>query len=598
MELNFNNLQKDSSGRLRFSGISSGMDTQALVDSMIEAKRISARNIEDRIDVNETRMTALSELKTLSTKFKNSLDLLRSPKGFSDTDVFNTKQAFASSRAKSGAPAGHKASSSGEVVGITVDDTAVTGSHTIEVLQVARAHQVRSGSFTSPTKPLSEQGFSSGDIEINGQKISIGDKDSLLDVRDRINNTSKMNVTASVISVSDTEHYLVLTSKETGEDAQISFGESTQAVHNALGLTKAGTNTVKNELQSAQNALIRVDGLGVDIERQTNVIDDVIGGVTFELFSAEPNTEIVLDVEQDLKTIKSTIVSFVEAYNELKDFLDGQQTERVRKEGEDPSFGPLYNTTIIRQIEQKLTGLITGAVPGLENGAASLGQVGIKVNEGYRLEIDEKTLDNTLISDTKALRALFGFSFESSDPRVNVLSVGGNATYRVDDSGNPLPYYLNIAGTDDSGKIISANLKDASGKGDGGVDNGSAKVSGNTIEFTDEVGAEGLRLFFNGEKDLGPIEDIKITYTRGIADSLFDFFDDLTETSGIIDDATTEYAEQNQDYKDDVAQIDRRLALQRKTLSDKFLAMEESLHRLETLKDQIKQQTDAMNGSS
>lgn len=597
MDLNFNNLSTDSNGRLRFSGISSGIDTQNLVDSIITARRISAVSIEDKISVNETRTTAFNELQTLSKDFAEKLDVLRNPTSFLKTDIFDSKQAFTEARVKSSAPAGHVASQANAVLGVNITGEATNGTHVVEVVQLARAHQVRSDAISSKTDALAGAGFPTGDMEINGKTITVGASDSLLDLRDKINNTTDIGVNASVVSVSDSEHYLVLASKETGVANQISFGNATQANHNAFGFTASGTDTVKNEIQQAQNSIVRVDNLGVDIERATNTVDDVLEGVTLNLFKAEENTEIVVNVEPNLNEVKTAISDFVNSYNELKKFIDDQGQERVRSDesGASAKFGPLYGDNTVRQIGQELSSILTSTVAGLPSGSASLGQVGIDVNQEYLLEIDNQELDDNLLQNLEGIQKLFGLDVQTSDPRLTVSDVG-DAQTRVDANGNVLPYYVNIGGTDADGKPTSATLSTTAGQS--GANNGSVTVEGNKLTATSNTGAEGMSMFYFGEANGGAVSDVEVTFTRGVADRLFSFFDDISKTGGLIDSAKTDITTQNENLREDVVRIDQRLELQRETLTNQFLAMESAMLRLRSLQQQLTQQTNALNGGN
>ena len=62
MDLNFNNSTQTDSGNLIFSGISSGIDTQRIVDDIITARRLTAVQYEDRISLNDSRVSAFEEL--------------------------------------------------------------------------------------------------------------------------------------------------------------------------------------------------------------------------------------------------------------------------------------------------------------------------------------------------------------------------------------------------------------------------------------------------------------------------------------------------------------------------------------------------------
>ena len=239
---NLNNLSVDASGRAAFSGITSGIDFQATADAIIAARRIPAVTLENRITVNDERILALNDFRALLTILKSSLSNLRGAVSIDNaTDIFANKQVFAStSRADGIAPA-----AAGNLVGITVNNATTIGAHTLEVRRTATAHKVSSQSFTSTTTALNFAGtitVGSGTAAIS---VSVLDTDTLLDIRDRINNTNSgvtpSGVTASIVSVSATENFLILTNDKTGANITVT---DTGTVLSSLGLSS--TNGVGN----------------------------------------------------------------------------------------------------------------------------------------------------------------------------------------------------------------------------------------------------------------------------------------------------------------------------------------------------------------
>ena len=599
MELNLNNISTTESGNVRFSGISSGIDSQSLIDSLLEAKRIPAVQIEAKITQNNDRLTAIADLKALTTDFAERLDVLRGSTSFFADDVFKTKQAFTNDRDSALAPPGHVRSAAGDILGVSITDGAVKGQRVVEVLNIAKAQQIRSDAFTDTNTDLTTLGVSAGSFDVNGKTINIAAGDTLLDLRDKINATNTgetpSNVSASIVSVSATENYLVMTSTETGTTNDITF-TGAQAVHNSIGLTTVGTNNVKTELQAAEDAIFRADNLGVDITRQSNTIDDLYQGVTLDLFKAEEFTEIVIDIEDDLNSVKTAIIDFVDSYNAIREFMTDQKTESIRTEGGDPEFGALNNEGLLRQIDQRLGSLVASIVPGTENGFQSLGQVGININDDFLLEMDESVFDNKLLTNMDGIRKLFTFDAYSSDSRVSVIGHDGNLTYTVDGAGDAEPYYLNIAGTDAGGVITDANLQTAAGGGTLG--DGSITRAGNVMTVTDLSPANGLKFSFNGGASLGPVNDIEVTFTRGVADQLYSFFDNVSKSAGLLDELSTNVALEIEGQQDRVEQIDLRLDIERRTLSAKYLAMETALFQFNALREQLQKQADALNAGS
>ncbi len=599
MDFSFDNSTKTSSGNVRFSGVSSGINSQQIIDSIISARRIQVNQIEDKISLNDQRVSAIDQLQGLTKNFAASMDVLRGANSFFVDDVFDNKLAFTSSRATASAPAGHTSSAAESILSVTVDDSAVAGSHTVEVVQIAKAQQIRSDAFASKTDSLSSQGYPTGDFEINGRNITVNGSDSLLDLRDKINavnsGANATGVSASVVSVSPTESYLLLSSDETGLSNTITFGGD-QSIHNALGLTGAGTDNAKTVIQNAQNAIIRVDNLGVDVVRESNTIDDVFSGATIDLFRAEENTEIVVDIENDLNSVKAGIVDFINAYNELKSFIEDQQSEVVREEGGEPEFGVLAFDSTLRSLESRLSQVVSSIVPGVDDGYASLGQIGVSIEDDFTLAVDDGTLDNALLNNLDSVRKLFGFDFSTSDSRVSVISVGPNSAYTVDGSDVPEPYYLNIAGTDANGDLTDANFVTSAGTGNGGAGNNTVSINGKNMTILPDSNADGLKLFFNGDPNLGPVDDIEVTFTRGVADRLYNFFNDFSKTGGEADSLKLNLLEQNDDYETDISRIDSRLDLQRKNLEARFIAMETAMFQLNSLKESLSQQISAMAG--
>ena len=366
-------------------------------------------------------------------------------------------------------------------------------------------------------------------------------------------------------------------------------------VTDSLGLTNVGA--IKTELTAPVDAIVRVDGLGVDITRSSNTIDDVLEGVTLNLFKAEADTEIKIDIEADINTIKSTIGAFVDTYNALREFVADQRSEQVRIEGEDPEFGSLAFDSTLRRISDKLAELTVTNVEGIDpaSGFASISQIGIQMNTSFELEMNDSTFDNAILTNLDGVKKLFSFDFSSSDSRVHHYKHSGDPSNQVDGGGIVTPYYLNIGGTDADGNIISSNFSDTIGAGTG--NDPTVTIDGVLINVTDPSAADGLQLLYIGNPSDPAIADIEISFTRGVADTLFGFFDDVVgETDAAIESAISNLQTQNTDYDQDVTDIDTRLEITRKNLNSRFLAMEIAMSRLNSLKDTLQQYSDSLGG--
>lgn len=559
----------DKNGKLNVGGIASGIDSKAIIDSLMLARRQPAVQIEAKITANTAKISALTDFKTQMNSVVSALDKLRANPG-SSTNVFNTKAVSGTTKAASGTP-----SDIDSLLIASVGPEAQNMSHTIKIHSLAAAHQVRSDAVASTSSTLTDLGLAPGDITIGGKTISLSATDTLLDVRAKINNAGA-GVTASIVSSGPTSHYLVLTSTKTGVDNAMAIGGSA-ALTDGLGLTANGGVDIKNELVEASNAVIDVDGIE-GIERATNSISDVLSGVTLSLLKAEAGTTITLKVEPDLTAIKSAVYDFVDAYNTVRDYMAEQRTAADWNDDGvvgDSEFGPLAYDQLLRDTLSKLTSMVAGSVDGASDGFASLGQVGVVMGADYKLKVDDTILDGKLLSNVDGLKELFAFGSSVSDSRVTVLARGG-----ASESGN---YTLNITGTDADGNVTGATW------------NGEAMtINGRTLTAPD-----GTRIFFNGGANLGAVNGVTVSMSRGLADQFYDGFKDMTTTAtGSIDTQVSQLQLQNTDFKDRVTVMDDRLDVARTLLEAKYSAMEVALARLQTLQQTIESYANSLNQKS
>ncbi|MDP6429730.1 MAG: flagellar filament capping protein FliD [Rhodospirillales bacterium] len=246
MALNFDSVSINGS-RVSFSGLGTGIDFTAAVDGIVAAKAIPIDTLESRVTANTTKIEALRELRTTLNTLNNSIDGMRGAVTLGDSsNTFAAKQAFSSTSRTDGVTP----SAAGNLVGVTVDNSASVGAHDLEVRRIAAAHKISGNTFASLSSALSLSGSFSIAGPTATASITVQSSDSLADIRDRINSansgTDPTNVTASIVSVSSTEHILVLTNDDLGRGINI-FDSGT--VLSSLGISS------NNGVQSIRNGL-------------------------------------------------------------------------------------------------------------------------------------------------------------------------------------------------------------------------------------------------------------------------------------------------------------------------------------------------------
>jgi len=95
--LNLNNVSISSSGSVTFSGLSSGLDFESIVDAIITAKQIPADRIALEISENADKIAEYQTFRNLLTQLRDSLSTLHGAVSVGNTlDIFEAKAAFAS----------------------------------------------------------------------------------------------------------------------------------------------------------------------------------------------------------------------------------------------------------------------------------------------------------------------------------------------------------------------------------------------------------------------------------------------------------------------------------------------------------------------
>lgn len=205
----------------QFDGIASGLNTQSLIGEIMRLERAPIRRMEDEISRINERSDAFVSYEGLVKSFEDAAQDLREG---SALDRKSVSTSF---------------SGDSTLLTASASSDAATGSHEIEVLQLAKKEKVASQSFTSKSDDL---GFS-GEFNVNGTRIGLSSTDSLQDVADTINN-SDAGVDASILSPASDDHQLVLTSEETGADG-VDFADSDEGLLRSLGVL-GNTTSVKH----------------------------------------------------------------------------------------------------------------------------------------------------------------------------------------------------------------------------------------------------------------------------------------------------------------------------------------------------------------
>lgn len=474
---------------LSSSDSGTGIDYATLIEAKVNARLAKADRIDTKITANEAKITAYTDLQDKLQAVNDALDGLRnrSTSTGASSNLFGQRTAYVGDD---------------DVFSATVDDDTEVGTYSVVVQQLATKHKIAADGIDSKTSALGYSGsFTLQAADGSAVTVSMDSDDSLSDLRDAINsNKSTSGVTASIVQVSDSSYQLILTSNNTGE--AISLTDGGDGVLSSLGLTD-NSGAIKNEMVAVQNAIVEIDG--VAITRSSNTIEDATEGVTLNLYSASPDTAVSMEVSTDLSSIKSAITSFVDAYNEYRDFVVTQQA--TTSDGTASSDATLFSDSLLRQIVRSVNSALNTSITTGDGTVLSMASLGISFNSSNELELDEDTLNSILSSDIDSVKQLLGLNMTSSSSQMSLL--------RYTSSASSLSFTLDIVRGDD-GTLTSASV-------DG--DSSLFTVSGNRIIGAAGSAYEGIVLVYSGNSG-----SVGIDFSQGLADKMFGVIDNVSAT--------------------------------------------------------------------
>ncbi len=402
------------SGEVSFSGLGNGTDFQEIIDATVSAESFQLEDYEAQKAETEYIVDLLDQL-------NEELDALNETfMGMDEVEEFYEMTTV-----------------DADEVDITVTGEADTGAHTIVINQLAQSDVwVNTGQGFSSESEVVADTATTLELTYGGESISIDV--SAGTTLEGLVNTVNASVDArgkieADLMYDGSEYYFVLRGEDEGADNAITIADT--------GTLNDFDPTGFENTLVAQNSQIKVDGFptGADewIERDTNSIDDVIDGVTFDLQDVTDADGVTISVGYDVDAMAEKIGTFVAEVNQI--LLDIQTlTGRVESDDDDEDTYTIDSYALDIVYNDLKNALSSGALGfkkyDSEDGGDTynaLSQIGFSTDteEGSdtfgQLLLDEDELGEALENDPEAVGALFAISGvgESDSDSLQVISV-------------------------------------------------------------------------------------------------------------------------------------------------------------------------------
>lgn len=387
-----------------------------LYDKLQAAEETKLTAIAQQKTNYDAQITGYGKLQSSLTNLQTAAAKLANADTWNSTTVSSTNTAFSA----------------------TTSTNANVGEFTINVGKIAKGQVLTTapGTIDSNTKQLGgTTGSNTRTITIaqagadsKPMTVTLADGDTSLNGIAKAINAANGGVTASVVKADNGDYRLMMSSKTTGTDSDMTVTVTGDDTLNDV----IGTAALKEQVKS-QNAVVNVNG--IDIVRQSNVITDALPGVTLTL-KAQSTADETLSVTRSTTDNKKAITDWVTAYNSLQSTiasLTKYEPPATGATAQSSSNGVLMGDSTIRGVQSDLRSLLTNVQTGSYAIMAQLGitQDPLKGADGAmgNLKLDDKKLTQVLSDNPAGVQAYFvgdgkktGFATQMNNTLTTMLS--------------------------------------------------------------------------------------------------------------------------------------------------------------------------------
>jgi len=232
---------------ITFSGIGSGIDSDSIIERLIQLEQIPITRMQSQQAVLTQRMGLMSALRGQISNFQSASNALNSLSAFQNVTARSSAETVATISSGAGA---------------------VQGIYQLAVSKLAQAHKVSSTAQADSTSALGM----TGSFVINGKGVSVSATDTLTSIAQKINDTNS-GVTASLINGGANNTYLTLSSNSTGASKAMQVADLSGSILSTLGVlsgaaaireevTNGATSYAFSSSSTAVGSLLGLSGLG------------------------------------------------------------------------------------------------------------------------------------------------------------------------------------------------------------------------------------------------------------------------------------------------------------------------------------------------
>jgi flagellar hook-associated protein 2 len=378
---------------LSFSGIASGLDTQALIDATTNASRQS------KVKPSQTRVTELTSTNTAFDELSTKLETLQ-------TNLRKFTSLEGGGVSKTGT------SSKESVISATATAAASNASYSVTVNALASNHTYSFDTTYSDTTSAIQSSLTGGEPEADRtvtftvgtgteqETVSVVVTDGSYTVQNYVDafNAASTKGRASLVNVGTTtspSYKIVITSLYEG---------TTKGTIANTALGASMTNLTGFSESAAANASVTITGIGT-ITRTSNSISDVIPGVTLSLSSTGSAT---VKIAEDVPATVTRVQDFVESWNDIITFLEANNRVTTEQNGQTTTntFAPLSSSRIDDNALFALRSALSSTVVSGGTSVRVFADLGITTQRDGTLKFDSAKLQAAISAEVSSVASV------------------------------------------------------------------------------------------------------------------------------------------------------------------------------------------------
>lgn len=367
------------------SGISSGIDVESLVTQLMAVEQAPLSNLATKQSRAKTQISALGSLKSVLSSLQTAAKAFVPTIGKTATEKFST---FSASIADT------------SIASITASSGAVAGKYSLEVTQLAQAHQIASSTSAFTTVGTTTTLTTGGTLTISlgtaadsdatkATSIAIADGATPEQIRDAINKAGA-GVSATVINGSAGKQ-LVLTGDASGDDQFITLSGIDGLSYDGSGI---GVDEF-SQTQAAQGSAFKLNGIAV--AASTNTVTTAIDGLTLNLAKeSELGVATAITVTRSTSSLTTAVNAFVTAFNGFSTTASSLGSYNATTE----TAGTLNGDSTLRSAQSKMRSLLSNIPSGLSGSTYKLlSNIGVSLQKDGTLAVDATKLSKAINDD-------------------------------------------------------------------------------------------------------------------------------------------------------------------------------------------------------